>query len=58
MGPNYPQGYPHPVDFLCVGMWAEFSIYDTSKKVPEIVGHIFHLRPAIKNPSNSRIKYI
>jgi hypothetical protein len=36
MCPNYPQGYPHPVDFLCVVMWAKFSLYDRSKKIPEM----------------------
>jgi hypothetical protein len=35
MCPNYPQGYPHPVDFLCVDMWAKFPLYDQAKKIPE-----------------------
>jgi hypothetical protein len=37
MGPNYPQGYPHPVDFLCVDMGANFLLYDQHYKIPENV---------------------
>ena len=36
-GPKLSTGYPQPVDFLCVDMWANFLLYDQLYKIPENV---------------------
>ena len=35
--PKLSTGYPQPVDNLCVDMWANFLLYDSILKIPEIL---------------------
>jgi hypothetical protein len=37
MWPKLSTGYPQPVDFLCVDMWANLLLYDQHYKIPQNV---------------------